>query len=272
MRMRGADILVKSLVAAGVDRVFSLSGNQIMPVYDACFELGVEIVHTRHEAAAVYMAEAYAQLTGKVGVAMVTAGAGAANAAGATFCAGESQTPVLLLTGDSPVRQDGMGAFQELDQVSMLAPVTKLSTRPRSASDIGHETARAIQAATSEQQGPVHMALAFDVVEEAADESALPSPDAFARVTKAASDAEVAGLLDALSRAERPVILCGPAMNATRFDGLSTLSDALDAPVIPMESPRGLKDPSLGAFNRDPEESGLGGEPRQTRRFHARIW
>lgn len=80
--MRGADLLVKSLAKTGITRIFSLSGNQIMPVYDACQEAGVEIVHTRHEAAAVYMAEAYAQLTGRIGVAMVTAGAGAANAVG----------------------------------------------------------------------------------------------------------------------------------------------------------------------------------------------
>ncbi|MEQ9575589.1 MAG: thiamine pyrophosphate-binding protein, partial [Rhodospirillales bacterium] len=80
-------------------RIFSLSGNQIMPVYDACFDAGIEIIHTRHEAAAVYMAEAYAQLTGDIGVAMVTAGGGAANAMGGLYTAWESDTPVLLLTG-----------------------------------------------------------------------------------------------------------------------------------------------------------------------------
>lgn len=70
--MRGADLFVQSLIKAGVTRVFSLSGNQIMPIYDACFEHGLTIVHTRHEGAAVFMAEAHAQLTGEVGVALVT--------------------------------------------------------------------------------------------------------------------------------------------------------------------------------------------------------
>ena len=65
---RGADLLVRSLKAAGVTRIYSLSGNQIMPVYDACIDAGIEIVHTRHEAAAVFMADAHAQITGGLGV------------------------------------------------------------------------------------------------------------------------------------------------------------------------------------------------------------
>ena len=68
--MRGADILAATLNRAGVTRIYSLSGNQIMPVYDACLSVGIEIIHTRHEAATVYMAEAHAQLTGKIGVAL----------------------------------------------------------------------------------------------------------------------------------------------------------------------------------------------------------
>ena len=250
MKMRGADLLVKSLVNAGVDRIFSLSGNQIMPVYDACFEAGVQIIHTRHEAAAVYMAEAYAQLTGKVGVAMVTAGAGAANALGPLFTASESETPVLLLTGDSPFGQDGLGAFQELDQPPMTAPVTKLSFRPRRAIDLGRDVARAFRVAQSGRQGPVHMALPFDIVEQSAEGGQLPLARAFRREPMLPGHDDVAAVVDAVSAAKHPVIICSPAMNATRFDGLAALAEALDAPVIAMESPRGLKDPSLGNIGK----------------------
>ena len=90
--MRGADLLVQSLADAGSDVIFALSGNQIMPIFDACLTAGIRIVHTRHEAAAVFMAEAYAQVTGKIGVALVTAGGGLANTAGALFSASESET------------------------------------------------------------------------------------------------------------------------------------------------------------------------------------
>ena len=66
--MRGADLLVQTLALAGVTKIFSLSGNQIMPVYDACLDAGIKIIHTRHEGAAVFMADAWAQLTGEIGV------------------------------------------------------------------------------------------------------------------------------------------------------------------------------------------------------------
>jgi acetolactate synthase-1/2/3 large subunit len=247
--VRGADLLVKSLAAAGVTRIFSLSGNQIMPVYDACFDAGIEIIHTRHEAAAVFMAEAYAQLTGEVGVAMVTAGGGAANAMGGLFTAWESDTPVLLLTGDSPVGQDGRGAFQEMRQVPMTAPLTKLSTRPTRAADLGSAAARAIRAALSGRPGPVHMSLAFDVVEADATGGTVPPASAFARETMALAPEDAKRVADAVAAAQRPIVLCGPVLNTARSPGvMAKLADALDAPVVVMESPRGLKDPSLGSI------------------------
>ncbi len=243
--MRGADLLVQTLSRAGVTRIFSLSGNQIMPIYDACFDAGIEIIHTRHEAAAVFMAEAYAQLTGTVGVAMVTAGAGAANALGPLFTCSESETPVLLLTGDSPIGQDGWGAFQELDQVPMTTPVTKLSFRPKRATDFGIDTARALRTALSGRSGPVHMALPFDLVEADASGGVVPAAPTREPMPLSASDART--IAQAVAKSQRPLILCGPAMSETRNPGqLAALEDALGAPMIAMESPRGLKDPALG--------------------------
>lgn len=246
---RGADLLVRTLASAGITRIFALSGNQIMPIFDACFDAGIEIVHTRHEAAAVFMAEAYAQLTGTVGVALVTAGAGAANALGPLFTCSESETPVLLMTGDSPIGQDGKGAFQELDQVPMTAPVTKLSFRPTRAADFGVETARALRVALSGRSGPVHMALPFDLVE--ADVGDVDVPHAVTKEPMGLSASDAAAIAAAVAGAARPLIICGPAMNATRNPGrLEALEAALGAPVVVMESPRGLKDPALGDIGK----------------------
>ena len=83
--MNGAELLVDTLVRAGVRRIFSLSGNQIMPVYDACIDAGLSIVHVRHESAAVHMADAWGQIAGEIGVALVTAGPGFANALSRTL-------------------------------------------------------------------------------------------------------------------------------------------------------------------------------------------
>lgn len=245
--MRGADLLAKTLKAAGISRVFSLSGNQIMPVYDACLEYGIEIIHTRHEAGAVFMAEAHAQLTGEVGVALVTAGGGLSNAVGPLFSIRESETPVLLLSGDSPVAQDGHGAFQETSQCAITAPLTKLSIRPTKPSDLGSETARAIRTARSGRPGPVHISLPFDVLEAKAGAVEVPTEAAFLRAPQWLGEDDVRQIAQSVAAASRPVVLCGPAMSRTRNGNLSLLlADALDVPVIVMESPRGLKDPSLG--------------------------
>lgn len=247
--MRGADLLVKTLAAAGVRKIFSLSGNQIMPVYDACIDAGIEIVHTRHEAAAVFMADAWAQLTGEVGVALVTAAPGATNAFAALYTARQSESPVLLLTGDSPRTQDGSGAFQELDQVSISAPLTKLSIRCTAAATIGGDVARGISTALSGRPGPVHLALPFDVLQHDAGEKSLPGPADCARTFSAPAENSIDNLLQMLRSAERPLVLCGPSLNGTRFgDENAKLSKAIGAPVVAMESPRGLKDPSLGDF------------------------
>ena len=245
--MRGADLLVQTLASAGVTKIFSLSGNQIMPVYDACLDAGIEIIHTRHEGAAVFMADAWAQLTGEIGIALVTAAPGAANAMGPLFSARQSESPVLLLTGDSPRSQDGKGAFQEFDQVPMSAPLTKLSVRAESAGTLGETIASAIRTALSGRHGPVHVALPFDVVEADTDGAKLPDAASMAREQASISEADLKEVFGALRQATTPLVLCGPAMNTTRHGPvLAGLDEALGAPVLAMESPRGLKDPSLG--------------------------
>lgn len=255
--MRGANLLTEALASAGVNTIFSLSGNQIMPVYDACLDTGIRIIHTRHEAAAVFMADAHAQLTGTLGVCMVTAAPGAANALGPLFSARLSESSVLFLTGDSPVAQDGLGAFQELDQIALTSPLTKLSLRPTSAGELREALVEATHAALSGRPGPVHIALPFDVLE--ADSNMLPpSVEEMTPTEDPVEPAAVAAICEQLARAERPLVILGPAMTASRTGDLhARLADHLDAPLVAMESPRGLSDPSLGGFAKMVAEADL---------------
>ena len=246
--MRGADIVTQSLAVCGAKTVFALSGNQIMPIFDAALESDIRLIHTRHEACAVFMAEAHAQLTGDIGVALVTAGPGFANALSAMFSAMTSETPVLLLSGDSPLAQDGRGAFHELDQTAMAAPVTKASVRVKSAHTLGEDLAWAISLARSGRPGPVHVALPADVL-MAETNAPAPPAEAFARRPNLPRESDVEALADALSQAERPLILSGPAMTQTRAGALlAALAEATGAPVVPIESPRAMRDPALGRF------------------------
>jgi acetolactate synthase-1/2/3 large subunit len=240
---RGADIVMQALAGHGVRDVFALSGNQIMPLFDASLDAGIRLYHTRHEAAALYMAEGYAQLSHGPGVALVTAGAGLGNAIGPLLTARASDTPILLLSGDSPVARDGQGAFQEMDQVALTASLTKWSVRAGRADDLATIMQSAIRAATEGRPGPVHVSLPADVLVAEAEISAPASPSEDAPAM--ADIGELRGWLDA---AERPIVVLGPALNRTRQPGLGErLERATGAPVIVMESPRGVNDPSLGA-------------------------
>ena len=101
----GAAHLVAALIESGVERLFSLSGNQILSVYDACLDAGLEIIHVRHEAAAVHMADAWGRLTGRPGVALLTAGPGHANGLSALFVARQAESP--LVAAQRPERACG---------------------------------------------------------------------------------------------------------------------------------------------------------------------
>ncbi|WP_299358801.1 thiamine pyrophosphate-binding protein [uncultured Paracoccus sp.] len=244
----GADAIVDVLKAAGVRCIFSLSGNQIMPLYDALLDSGIRLVHVRHEAAAVYMAEAWAQLTGEPGVALVTAGAGFGNALGALISARASETPLILLSGDSPRSQDGMGAFQELDQVAMAASVAKSARRATASNTVGDELAEAIRTARAGRPGPVHLALPVDVLAGPRTDVTKPDANDLLPEVQTLSAADASAVTEFLHGARYPLILAGPASSPTRISNrLAQIGKAFAAPAICMESPRGLRDPSLGA-------------------------
>lgn len=244
--MRAADLLAETLRRAGVRVVFGLSGNQVLPVFDACLSSGIRIVHVRHEAGAVHMADAWAQVTGETGVALVAAGPGFANSLSPLYSARRAESPVLLLSGDSPASQDGGGAFQELTQTSMSSPLAKVALRPKRADEVGRMAARAICAALSGRPGPAHIALPMDLLNE---DVSTAVPRVPSRRKRELPEGEAAKIIRMVRRARRPLALTGPALSASRSgERIAALESALDAPVIPMESPRGVNDPSLGAF------------------------
>ena len=132
MKLRGADVVARTLAAAGVRNLFALSGNHVMPVFDAALDAKLNIIHVRHEAAAVHMADAWGRLTGEVGVALVTGGPGHANALGALYTALAAESPMVLISGHAPLNELGKGAFQEMPQAELAAPLAKGSWTVRS--------------------------------------------------------------------------------------------------------------------------------------------
>ena len=246
---RGADAFAKALRAAGVERVFAMSGNQLMIAFDAFLDADIKPVHIRHEAAAVHMADAWAQLTGKVGVAVVPAGPGFANALSALYTARMSESPIVLIGGHAPVGRRGMGAFQEMPQAELASHFTKASWTVDNAAHIAQSIARAVQIASSGRRGPVHVSLPEDIL-AAAVGSLPPLGDDFVRPIRWPLDERAArSVLAALAGAARPLVVTGPVMGRGEGRRLAArLEERTGIPVVCMESPRGVNDPCLGAF------------------------
>ena len=239
--------LIQSLANQGIEVIFSLSGNQIMPLYDACIDVNIQIIHTRHEGAAVYMAEAYAQMTDKIGVALVTAGPGLLNAVSALYSAAQSETPLLLISGDAASHLDGRGAFQELNQISVTSPITKLSVRPTRPQDMLPALATAMSTALGGTPGPVHLTLPFDML--SAPHADAPLPPIPRPKTIGLSPTQLNKLVTALSTASQPIVITGPQSNQSRQPAAcEVLSKQLGMPLICLESARGLADTFYGNF------------------------
>lgn len=241
--MRGADLLVETLVECGSKYLFSLSGNQILPIYDATIGRDIEIIHTRHEATAVHMADAWGRLTDEPGIAAVTAGPGHFNALSALYMALMAESPLVLLSGHAPIAQLGMGAFQEVDQVAGAQPVTKAAWMVREATSLGADLKRAMRIAAEGRPGPVHLSLPDDVLKADVD-NRDESGDSDG--TERDLEHDVKGLISRIRAAERPLLLAGPAMaRGERWQAVFYFAVAAGAAVLPMASPRGVNDPHL---------------------------
>jgi len=249
--LRGADIVARSLERLGCKHVFTLSGNHIMSLFDAALETKLDLVHVRHEATAVHMADAWGRLTGEAGVALVTGGPGHANAVGALFTALGAESPMVLLSGHAATWELGRGGFQEIRQADMAAPVAKASWTAKSAATLGQDVAEAMRIATSGRPGPVHVSLPSDLLDERVESNAIVWPDgrddsaSAPALTIAVADA----VLAAIAAAARPIIFAGPQFSGTSGRALlARLEAATKTPAVVIESPRGIADATLGAL------------------------
>ena len=155
--MTGAEVLIKSLLAEGVDLAFGYPGGAIMPVYDELYKYQKELKHilTRHEQGAIHAAQGYARATGRVGVVFATSGPGATNIITGIADAQIDSTPLVCITGQVAKHLLGTDAFQETDIVGISTPVTKWNYQITNAEEIPQVIAKAFYIARSGRSGPV---------------------------------------------------------------------------------------------------------------------
>lgn len=162
--MNGGERIAEVLKAQGVPFLFTLCGGHIAPVVVACKRRGIRVVDTRHEATAVFAADAVARLTGIPGVAAVTAGPGVTNAITAVQNARLAQSPLVLLGGAAPTALRGRGALQDIDQLSLLRPVVKWSRSVRRVRELAPALEAAFHAALAGVPGPVFIECPADLL------------------------------------------------------------------------------------------------------------
>lgn len=240
-------LAVAQLKREGVEVLFSLNGGHVAPIYDACLDLGIRIVDVRHEDAAVHMAHAYGRLTGRPGVACVTAGPGVTNTVTAIAAARAAASPLLLIGGKAPVKQFDLGALQDVDQVAILRPITKAAFTVLEGTRVPEYLNAAIRLANTPPHGPVYVEIPTDVMRETVAAERLESvtlrPARLAQ-RPAPDPALVERAAALMSRAERPVILAGSGVWWSGAHGaLRALAERLEAPVLTTSLARGALPP-----------------------------
>jgi acetolactate synthase-1/2/3 large subunit len=162
--MNGGELVAAVLQAQGVELLYTLVGGHISPILVAARRAGIRVVDTRHEATAVFAADATARLTGRPGVAAVTAGPGVTNTLTAVKNAQMAQSPVVLIGGASPTALQGRGALQDIDQMSLFTSVVKWSKAVRRVRDLVPALEEAFRQAQSGAPGPVFVECPVDLL------------------------------------------------------------------------------------------------------------
>ncbi len=232
----GGRLAAKTLKAAGVEVVFAIHGGHLDTILVGCKAEGIRLVDFRHEAAAVNAADGYARVTGKIGVALVTSGPGLTNGlAGITNAAGD-RVPVLIITSSPPIRELETGELQGgLDFISMLNPVTKFAHKVLSAERVPDIVGLGIRHALTAPHGPAVVDLPIDIAFTPVDENALPNPGSpTVDASPVPSTTSIEAAVDAIARAERPVLVTGEGMlsNSASAPALRTFAEATGIPVF----------------------------------------
>lgn len=247
MRMNGAQALIKSLEAVGTEVIFGLPGGAILPAYDPLLDSTIRHILVRHEQGAGHMAEGYAEVTGKPGVAMVTSGPAATNLVTPLCDAYMDSTPMVAITGQVPSKLIGTDAFQECDTIGITRSVTKHNELVLSAQDIPRAVREAFHIATTGRPGPVLLDIPKDIIDATNPASAMEWywPDEVELpgyvIRDKASKSSVLEAIRMTLRARRPVIYAGGGIARARgSEALVAFAEATGIPVVTTLMARGV--------------------------------
>jgi acetolactate synthase-1/2/3 large subunit len=264
----GGELLVRTLMKAGVKDIFGLHGAHLETIFQSCLDHRIPITDVRHEVAAGHAAEGYARAGRRLGVAMATAGPGFTNIVSSIANAYLDRTPVLYIAGSAGTRDAETNTLQAgIDQVAIATPITKWAHRIEDAADIPRLVAHAIRIATSLPGGPVLLDMPNNVLAALVDEDSVRIPETIILHTAGSpSPDQVEQALDILAAAERPAVMAGVgAFQAGMTDELLAFVEATGIPVFSDFAAHGLIPSSHpaygGTYHKMDDLKAEGGQP-----------
>ncbi|WP_067735423.1 acetolactate synthase large subunit [Novosphingobium naphthalenivorans] len=210
-KTKASDLFIQCLEQEGVEYIFGVPGEENLDLLDSLSRSGkIKLVLTRHEQGAGFMAATYGRHTGKTGVCLSTLGPGATNLVTAAAYATLGGMPILMITGQKPIKKSKQGRFQILDVVSMMQPITKYAHQMASSDNIPSRLREAFRIAEEEKPGATHIELPEDVADERTDSR----PIARSTVRRPTADMKsIVQAVEALEKARRPLLVIGAGAN-----------------------------------------------------------
>ncbi|MCX4026171.1 acetolactate synthase large subunit [Spartinivicinus marinus] len=225
---KASDLFVKALEAEGVKHIFAVPGEENLDMVESLRNSSIELVLTRHEQGAAFMAATYGRLTGKAGVCMATLGPGATNFATPAAYAHLGAFPLIMITGQKPIKKSKQGQFQIIDVVGLFEPICKMSKQIVHGNTIPSLVREAFRLAEEERPGAVLLELPEDIAAEDTNASII---EPHARHYAVASDTAIEEAVTLIKQAKRPLVLVGAGAN--RKEARAALCDFVHTSRIP---------------------------------------
>jgi len=229
--MKASDLFVKALENEGVEYIFGIPGEENLDLLDSLKNSTITFILTRHEQAAGFMAATYGRLTGKVGVCLSTLGPGATNLVTPAAYANLGGMPMLMITGQKPIKKSKQGRFQIIQTVQMMRPLTKYTKTIQNGNNIASMVRESFKLAQEERPGAVHLELPEDIAREECDADVFEVRRGRYPIASKESITEAVKMLQS---ARQPLILIGAGANRTRIG--SSLKEFIEKTGIPFFS------------------------------------
>jgi len=231
--IHGGRVVAKALKVENVPYIFTLCGGHVMPIYDGCVDEGIRVIDVRHEQTAAHAADGWARVTGRPGVAVVTAGPGVTDAVTGVASAHRANVPMILIGGQGPRPFADMGSLQDMNHVELMRPITKWSVSVPEGRRLAEYVAMAFRIATSGLPGPVFLEMPIDQLFQSYDVDRIVFPSKYRTEAGIAGDPRyIERAFELIRSAQKPVMLVGSQLRwSKRREAYLKFVDTFGMPV-----------------------------------------